>query len=252
MAPQVQGRPSLPELWPIILTAPSSGCLDQSWSRNLSERVRAFSFLYTGIELIPMFLITGFGWSLPGFPQVPVWCENSLSWRESMLRPSSSWMRSTPSAHLGWREAQAGTVRCRGRCWSCSISWMASRQPRTSRYCRGSLCSLISLLWTLRCSVMCTGQPLNTCVTDDISACCIGSLCINDILWYNWYLFIYQHHLKLLMTTEDLYNILKQVMLHLLNKCSWVPNMGVKVLNNPNYSNILNSMSSISAGHHGH
>lgn len=54
---------------------------------------------------------------------------------------------------------------------------------------------------------MCTGQPLNTCV-------------INDILWYNWYLFIYQHHLKLLMTTEDLYNILKQVMLHLLNKCS--------------------------------
>lgn len=56
MAPQVQGRPSLPELWPITLTAPSSGCLDQSWSRNLSERVRAFSFLYTGIELIPMFL----------------------------------------------------------------------------------------------------------------------------------------------------------------------------------------------------
>uniref|UniRef100_A0A665WJ48 Proteasomal ATPase second OB domain-containing protein n=1 Tax=Echeneis naucrates TaxID=173247 RepID=A0A665WJ48_ECHNA len=30
--------------------------------------------------------------------------------------------------------AQVVTVRCRGQCWSCSISWMDLRQPRTSRY----------------------------------------------------------------------------------------------------------------------
>lgn len=68
------------------------------------------------------------------FHQALVWCVSCSSWLENTLLPSSSWMRSTPSARPVWRAAQVVTARCKGQCWSCSISWMASKQPRTSRY----------------------------------------------------------------------------------------------------------------------
>lgn len=65
--------------------------------------------------------------------QALVWYVSCSSWPENTLPPSSSWMRLTPSGRLVWREAQVVTVRCRGRCWSSSISWMVSRPQRTSR-----------------------------------------------------------------------------------------------------------------------
>lgn len=70
----------------------------------------------------------------PSLHQVLVWCVNCLSWLENTLLPSSSWTRSTPSGRPVWRAAQGVTARCRGRCWSCSTSWMALKPPRTSRY----------------------------------------------------------------------------------------------------------------------
>lgn len=133
--PRVQGKPCWPELWPTTLTAPSSGCRVLSWSRSSSERVSSsVSSEECHLINIHSWLIHLMACITLTLHQVPVWCVSSSSWLENTLPPSSSWTRSTPLARPAWRAARVVTARCRGRCWSCSISWMASRPPRTSRY----------------------------------------------------------------------------------------------------------------------
>lgn len=99
----------------------------------LNTVISHFLSLFTFQKLFKSTRLYNLNSSLSLF-QVPEWCVSSSSWLENTLPPSSSWMRSTPSGRLAWRAAQVVTVRCRGRCWSCSISWTASRPPRTSRY----------------------------------------------------------------------------------------------------------------------
>lgn len=152
--PPVQEKPCWPELLLITPTAPSSGCLAPSWSRSSLERVSSWLCLCFHIfnpdhPSVPTHkqkdrtdvATSSFPASLlPVLHQAPAWCASCSSWPENTLLPSSSWTRSTPSGRRVWREAQAATARCRGQCWSCSISWTASKPPRTSRYDTDLVC----------------------------------------------------------------------------------------------------------------
>lgn len=58
--------------------------------------------------------------------------------------PSSSWTRLTLLAvHAQRTAAAAATVKCSGRCWSCSISWTGLRPATKSRCDRTHTCLLI-------------------------------------------------------------------------------------------------------------
>lgn len=113
---QAQARPSVPGQWPIGLMLASSELSGLSLYRSTSVR---------GLE----------------------WFGSFLKWPGQKKPALFSLMKLMPLEGLGLTMALGVTMRCRGPCWSSSISWMALILGATSK-CSWPLTDLI--LWTQR------------------------------------------------------------------------------------------------------